>query len=567
MVTGWCTPLFKFLDVGTFENSYQSCVFKFLTGTETDFFAGNRACKCLKEQYRFHMFKECFKCGQAGLKCQDDYASLKQGHWWEWRNDTHKSRYQVFIKNLLAPSPKLDVFHVEYPHPLPTPYRCPVKEACAGSLDSPCENGYQGPLCSVCSSGYCNQLKICTRCPSKAWIAGPFSIIVVISLFIVAVLKWKNRGKIMKKEERLLMDKFFSKIKIVIGFYQVTYGVLEVFSYIQWPGSLEVIANYSGFLQFNVLQIVPFQCLIPGIHAFGRLSAMMAINASVIFFSGTAHGVYKLIISSNHSLEEEEKSRRISKSKELVYKNLFFFLYVTYLSTCSMTVNVLPPACRRLCRDDKEGLCSEYLKADYSVPCQGAEYSHRLVVAYISTAYVLALPLASFLAIWRQQRKARLATQDANASNKEMFAGFLFLFENYKAHSWYWELVEMTRKVILTSGLILVGEESRSYIGFAMVIAGMYGILFAWIKPINDVMENKMMTASLGVTVFNLVIGAVSKIPGEDVANWIGTDTDALLFQILLFAANSLVIALLVGKLYLISVSFVIHLISHPSPI
>lgn len=219
-----------------------------------------------------------------------------------------------------------------------------------------------------------------------------------------------------------------------------------------------------------------------------------------------------------------------------------------------MTVNVLPPSCRRLCRDDKEGLCSEYLKADYSVPCQGAEYSHRLVVAYISTAYVLALPLASFLAIWRQQRKARLATQDANASNKEMFAGFLFLFENYKAHSWYWELVEMTRKVILTSGLILVGEESRSYIGFAMVIAGMYGILFAWIKPINDVMENKMMTASLGVTVFNLVIGAVSKIPGEDVANWIGTDTDALLFQILLFAANSLVIALLVGKLYLISV-------------
>ena len=125
----------------------------------------------------------------------------------------------------------------------------------------------------------------------------------------------------------------------------------------------------------------------------------------------------------------------------------------------------------------------------------------------------------------------------------------------------------MTRKVILTSGLILVGEESRSYIGFAMVIAGMYGILFAWIKPINDVMENKMMTASLGVTVFNLVIGAVSKIPGQDVANWIGTDTDALLFQILLFAANSLVIALLVGKLYLISVSFIMHLISHPSPI
>ena len=49
----------------------------------------------------------------------------------------------------------------------------------------------------------------------------------------------------------------------------------------------------------------------------------------------------------------------------------------------------------------------------------------------------------------------------------EMITGLHFLFENYKRASWYWELVEMSRKVILTSGLILVGQESRSYIGLA----------------------------------------------------------------------------------------------------
>jgi len=113
------------------------------------------------------MFKECFKCGQGGLKCQDDYATLKHGHWWQWRNETHRERYKIFIENLLAASPKLDAFHVEYPYPLPTPYKCPVEESCKGGLDSPCENGYEGPLCSVCSSGYYKQLTIGTRCPSK----------------------------------------------------------------------------------------------------------------------------------------------------------------------------------------------------------------------------------------------------------------------------------------------------------------------------------------------------------------------------------------------------------------
>ena len=92
-----------------------------------------------------------------------------------------------------------------------------------------------------------------------------------------------------------------------------------------------------------------------------------------------------------------------------------------------------------------------------------------------------------------------------------------FLFENYTPRSWFWELVEMSRKVILTSGLILVGQESRSYIGLAWVIAGMYGMLFAWIRPIQDSTDNRLMTVSLAITVVNLGVGAVSRIPAEQI--------------------------------------------------
>ncbi|KAL9976947.1 hypothetical protein ACROYT_G014294 [Oculina patagonica] len=154
------------------------------------------------------------------------------------------------------------------------------------------------------------------------------------------------------------------------------------------------------------------------------------------------------------------------------------------------------------------------------------------------------------MALWRK-RRAQLATQDEDtsqdpSSNREIISGLRFLYENYKTRSWYWELVEMTRKVILTCGLIFVGQESRSYIGLALVIAGMYGFVFAWVKPLQDATENRLMTTSLAVTVVNLVIGAVSKIPAEYVTSWIGPETDALLFKILVFAANSLVIGQLV---------------------
>ena len=74
-------------------------------------------------------------------------------------------------------------------------------------------------------------------------------------------------------EEHSLIDVFLAKSKIIIGFYQVTYGLLEAFSYIKWPDSLQVIGKYSEVLQLNILQMAPFHCLTPGLNvdAFGTL--------------------------------------------------------------------------------------------------------------------------------------------------------------------------------------------------------------------------------------------------------------------------------------------------------
>ena len=527
----------------------------FFLGTETDFFAGYRGCKCLEGFHRTHMFEPCHTCINSGLECKDDYASLKIGHWWEWRNKTHKARYREFIKNLLTSSPALDVDSVQFTHPLPTPYKCPIEGSCKGGLDSSCKNGYEGPLCGVCSLGYFKQLQTCTQCPTKKWIMGQLAIIAVISLICIAVLVMSSKRNTTKARGRTLIDMFFSKLKIVIGFYQLTNGLLEVFSYIKWPDSLQVIGKYSEILQLNILQVAPIQCLFPGlrIDAFGSLLSIMTINAAVIGLSAIGYGVHRVIILRSQNLEGEGKSKRASKTKELVYRNLFFFLYVTYLSTCSKTASVLPPACITLCRDNKEDLCHKYLKADYTVECQRAEYNKWLILAYISTAYIFALPAASFIALLRQ-KKVLLATREAEtddpATGNEMISGLSFLFENYKIRSWYWELVEMSRKVILTSGLILVGEESRSYIGLTWVIAGMYGVLFAWMKPMNDGFENRLMTTSLAVTVVNLGVGAVSRIPAENLPASNDPYMEAVLFKILVLGANTLVIALLFGKIF-----------------
>ncbi|CAH3031156.1 unnamed protein product [Pocillopora meandrina] len=254
-------------------------------GTDTNSFAGFRACKCLQGFYRTHLFKGCKACQKEGFLCLDDYVTLKPGFWWRWYNDVYKGMYQNFTLNLRSSKPSIENNEVEYSFDLPLAYECPRKESCLGGLDSTCKQGYEGPLCEVCSPGYHKRLQTCKKCPSKSWMGAQLAITIALLLILVVVIVWtsvkKNRQS---NNQRPLVDIILARLKIIIGFYQVTFGLLDAFSFISWPDSLSVIARYSEILQFNVLQMAPMHCLLPQlkIDAFGSLFAILAINIGAI---------------------------------------------------------------------------------------------------------------------------------------------------------------------------------------------------------------------------------------------------------------------------------------------
>ena len=188
------------------------------------------------------------------------------------------------------------------------------------------------------------------------------------------------------------------------------------------------------------------------------------------------------------------KVKKISETNEVINRNLFFFLHVTYLSTCLKTANVLPLACHTICVDEEDENCERFLRADYSVECTSSEFNRSVIFAFCTIAYISFLPTASLIILWRQ--KSHLREQQSpslNLKSREVLMGLRFLFENYSEQTWYWELVETIRKVVLTSGLILVGSESRAYVGLACVISGLYGMFFAYKRPIMDPFEEKLM--------------------------------------------------------------------------
>ena len=496
-----------------------------------------------------------------GLECQDDFANLKDGFWWKWENTTHRELYRNFTKTVknfsfTPESHNANDSGIIYKYTIPQPYRCPMTEACKGGLNSSCDSGYDETLCAVCSDGYYKQLKKCKLCPTKGWMIRQLAIMGAIVMLLVIIVVWRSKKKSKKDAGRSFLDKALGSIKVIIGFYQVTFGIMEAFSYIKWPESLSVIGGYSEIVQVNIVQIAPLHCIIPSLKfdAFANLFAVMGLNfvAVMVALASFALATWK---STRHILNEEEKTRKKEQIKTVVKRNLFFFLYLTYLNTCLKTAQVLPPTCHRICVDEeKDEGCEQYLKADYSINCKGERYYRLVFVGYCSTVYVIVLPVAAFITIWKQQR-AETKTEDETTNDTNVLedqntvqTALRFLHESYNSRCWYWEAVETFRKVILTSGLILVGGESRAYIGLALVSSGVYSMYFGLKKPIRDPFENKLMLSSLAVTFVNLAIGAVSTIPDEVFSSSVGPIMDTLLFNGLVFVANSLLIGLLLGK-------------------
>lgn len=478
----------------------------------------------------------------------DDFATLKNGSWWDWENKTRLSLYRQFTENLRNASFSVTLHIansslIAFPYPIPKPHRCPNVEACKGGLDGLCLDGYSGPLCAVCMKNYYKQLGECKKCPPKQWMMGQLAILgTTISLLAIFVI-WRSKKQRKENTGRSFIDMALGIIKIIIGFYQVTFGIMVAFSDIKWPKSLSDVGKYSKMIQFNILQIVPLHCIISSLHnfdAFEVLIAVMALNGAAIIVAFSSYLLYR-IISIRKISDENEKKKVAVNAKEIIQRNLFFFLYVTYLNTCLKIAEILLLTCHKICLDDEEKSCKRYLRADYSITCSGPRYNQMFIVGVCCLFYVAFLPTATFMVIWRQKRASVSTDEQDNV-------GLRFLHENYKPHCWYWELVETFRKVVLTSGLVLIGGKGKAYIGAALVLSGLYGVFFAYKSPIFDPLENKLMLASLAVTFLNLGIGAVGLIRQEDTQSFLDAHEDNVLFNGLVFGANSLLLGILFGE-------------------
>ena len=378
-------------------------------------------------------------------------------------------------------------------------------------MDSTCSQGYEGPLCGVCAEGYFKLLTKCQKCPSLPWIVAQF-LVAIILVFLVTFLSLRDKKK-QANTQRSVADVLLARFKIVISFYQVTSGTLNAFSYIEWPETMASIGKYAGMLQLNLFQIVPIHCLNNSakVDAYSTLLMFVAVNVLAVVIPAFFFQCKKIIVNRRDEMPLGKKSEVLKLTKERCYRAAFLVLFITYPSTCIQIFRMLPQTCQEICSENQNAGCESFLQADLAVKCHDEKYNHFVKFSYALTAYPVAFPLVTLMVLWRCLSKSK-EPRNRNELHSALARGLRFFYENYSDNCWFWEIVELARKVLLTSALLLADAQSRTYIGSAAIVSGLYTILFAWYKPIKDSSEHWLQLISLMASSVNFTVGMLLKV-------------------------------------------------------
>lgn len=292
---------------------------------------------------------------------------LKPGFFWAWDSNVRKEAFRNFAKNLEVEDDTYNIINTKYTGRLPPAYPCPVQKACKGGIFSECAEGYTGVLCNICMDGFYKSLG-CRKC-SIGWISVQAAIILFLTISFTTLVRKKKRND---NSGRSLSEILMSQLKIIIGFYQVSLGMMQSLSFVDWPENLNKYVEYANILQLNLFQALPFRCILPGFtfNPFYKMVITILGNVFVIIVATIIYYFRKSRINKK-DLPDQQKIAAISSAKETNYRFIIFFLFLTFPTTCTSIITVMPAACQEICSEES---CTWYLKADYRVKCYDSYY-------------------------------------------------------------------------------------------------------------------------------------------------------------------------------------------------
>ena len=502
--------------------------------------------------------------------------------------------YLAFIENLDITDDTYDRQTMHFNCQMPLPIKCLIRGSCVGGTHSTCSPGYSGALCAVCKRGYYRHFNHCVQCPQSVWAILQFIGYIAMFVILCFIISLTDKIKIeYSQDHRTVADIILSSLKILIGFYQILITIIHAFSNVHWPSNLKKGINIFQYLQFEIIKLPSLRCINPEwkIDAVTEFWIFLITIIAIPFLALLYYLIKSLYIYFKCLTPSDAKTRRYICGRNCT-KVIALFLFVTYPLISTTFLQILPISCHPFCTVRQDRVCMQtlsYLRIDYSIPCLTlSDNKLTLIIGYICIAIPLVLPLLLFMLLrvygpGRQpMRKHKIILQpiidildtneeDNNSSpthlqispsNGQFMLGgstdpiltsaLKFSYENYHTHCWYWEVIEIVRKLVMTTSAVLFLGHTKIGLSCTIIISMMFTILHAVIKPLKSNFENAVQLLSLTLVPLNLAIAAVFQSQDKHNQSIIDKERDLFALGILLVAMNSILLIFLIARFIVI---------------
>ena len=438
---------------------------------------------------------------------------------------------------------------------LPTPENlvpvlCPQRESCLGGRNrTVCRDGHTGLLCGTCEEGHYWSKGVCSLCdghagPSVALFAGGLTAALGLAFLFMVVSARKSRrsaakdagafqrtalsARMTKAQSQLrarcalgaLLGKLRHRAmalgsigKILLAYFQVLHTFSQLPS-IRWPANFESFLGASAPLAFEIFSTYPLGCLLDG----SRVTfTHELIGVLLLPLFGTVAVLLVALAAARCTLPRGERGLRTVAMRP---ETCTLQLWVLLLLYPSLAKTALVPF------DCVEVGGRELLRANPSVACDDGGWHVLAALGGIGTVlYAFGFPLLCFL-VTRASHREHTTLKEANrsapsrrgslqseggagleeASSADAFAQVIMrlhferaklLLRSYHESYWYWESLDIFRKYLLTSVVLVIAHDTLLQVYMGMMTCVGFALLVARHQPYASPMCGRVQMLAL----------------------------------------------------------------------
>jgi hypothetical protein len=302
------------------------------------------------------------------------------------------------------------------------------------------------------------------------------------------------------------------KVKIFIGFAQC-YAYFPVTFDIPWPKNLLAFMKAMEFTAFDFYEV------------FGNVSCRMqtgflqkyvyhmALFPAILAIILAMYVVARFFVCITRCCRCTKYTAQSLKTQVFTLISLVSFATYTGISTRVFRLY----KCRKI-QD------SWFLTGDYTVECQQEEWNGYAASGVVFILlYVIGIPGFQLFLLYRNRHILHVRGDMSHEEKQQQHIvekEYGSIYANYTPECYYYDILDLFRRLLLTGGLIMMGEESIAQVFLGIVICAMWLSLLIHKKPYKVVWDNIIAIIMAAHLLLTMVAGMSLKLyaatPGQN---------------------------------------------------